>query len=49
MHITVCINYINVVFLNMSDLLLRMRAIFCIFWHTKINLGLKGLIKPGMH
>ena len=27
----------------MSDLLLRMRAIFCIFWHNKINLGLKGL------
>ena len=27
----------------MSDLLSRMRAIFCIFWHTKINLGLKGL------
>ena len=27
----------------MSDLLLRMLAIFCIFWHTKINLGLKGL------
>ena len=28
----------------MSDLLLRMRAIFCIFWYTKINLGLKGII-----
>ena len=23
-------------------------CIFCVFWHAKINLGLKGLIKCGM-
>ena len=26
-----------------DDLLFRIRAIFCIFWCTNINLGLKGI------